>query len=156
MWGPAIVIVRVCRPSVCLSVCRTRISPKLSEIDVSLLGNSNRNPDFAIQNLPSDSRSGVRFRHFGCFWVGTSSIQTEMGSWPSDWISGNSHQSRHSTGTACFVVYIVYIVVCTASLIVKNTTTLGTVAGQLSSCPRTDDTLLKIDIINCFAPTRTI
>jgi len=30
MWGPAIVIVRVVR----LSVCHTRISPKLSEINI--------------------------------------------------------------------------------------------------------------------------
>jgi len=75
------------RSSVRLSVCHTRISPKLSEIDVWLLENSNRNLGFPIQNLPSE----VRFGHFGCFLVGTSSIQTEMGSWPSEWISGNSH-----------------------------------------------------------------
>jgi len=57
---------RTC-PSVRLSV--TRISPKLSEMDVWLLGNSNRNPGFPIQNLPSDSQSEVRFHHFGCFRV---------------------------------------------------------------------------------------
>jgi len=32
-----------------LSVCHTQISPKLSEIDVSLLGNLNRNPGFPIR-----------------------------------------------------------------------------------------------------------
>jgi len=70
----AIVMVCVVR----LSVYHIRISPKISEIDVWLLGNSNRNLGFPIQNLPSDSRSEVRFRHFGCFRVGTSPIQTEM------------------------------------------------------------------------------
>jgi len=139
MWGSA--ILNGPRLSVRLSVCHTRISPKLSEIDAWLLGNSNRNPGFPIQNLPSDSRSEVRFRHFGCFRVGNSPIQTEVGSGPSEWISGNSHQSRHSTGTACFVVYIV---IHTASLKEKeNTTTLGTASGQLSSRPITDDTLLQ-------------
>jgi len=54
---------------VCLSVCRMRISLKLSEIDVWLLGNSNRNPGFPIQNLPSDLRLEVQFCHFRCFWV---------------------------------------------------------------------------------------
>jgi len=58
-------MVYVVRPS----VCRTRISPKLSEIDVWLLGNSNGNLGFLIPNLPLDSRSVVRFRHFGCFRV---------------------------------------------------------------------------------------
>jgi len=46
MWGPAIVMVRACMTvcmSVCLSDCHTRIAPKLSEIDVWLLGISNRN-----------------------------------------------------------------------------------------------------------------
>jgi len=128
MLGPAIVMVHAClfvRSSVCLS-CPYIFE---TEIDVWLLGNSNRNPGFPVQNLPSDSRSEVRFCHFGCFRVGTSPIQTEIGSWPSEWISGNSHQSRHSTGTVCFVM-------CTASLKAKNTTTLGTVAR-----PIMDDTL---------------
>jgi len=53
----------------CLSVCHMRISPKLSEIDIWLLGNSNRKPRFPIQNLSSDSRSGVPFCQFGRFWV---------------------------------------------------------------------------------------
>jgi len=78
MWGPAIVMVRVDR----LSVCHARISPKLRKIDIWLLGNSNRKAGFPIQNLPSflqDLRSEIRFRHFGCFRVGTSPIQTEMG-----------------------------------------------------------------------------
>jgi len=57
------------RLSNCLSVCHTLISLKLSEIDIWLLGNSIRNPGFPIQNLPSDSQSEVRFRHFGYFRV---------------------------------------------------------------------------------------
>jgi len=64
--GPDKVIVRVVCSSVRLSVYHARISPKLSEIDVWLLGSSNRKPD-------------VRFRHFGCFRIGTSLAQTEMG-----------------------------------------------------------------------------
>jgi len=69
MWQPAIVMVHVV----------TRISPKLSEIDIWLLGNSNRKLGFLIQNLPSDLRSEVQFHHFGCFQVGSLPIQTEMG-----------------------------------------------------------------------------
>jgi len=91
MYGPAIVMVRIVR----LSVCCMRISPKLSKIDLWLLLNVNRNLGFPIQNLPSDLRSEVQFCHFGCFQVGTSPIQTEMGRLVfdcSDWISGNSHQ----------------------------------------------------------------
>jgi len=75
MWWPAIVVVCVVR----LSVCHMWISAKVSEIDVWLLGNTNRNLGFPIQNLPSDLRSDVQFRHFGCFQVGTSHIQTEIG-----------------------------------------------------------------------------
>jgi len=81
-------------PSVCLFCGHTRISPKLSKIDVWLLGNSNRNPGFPIQNLPSDSRSEVRFRHFGCFRVRP--FRQKWAGWASEcseWISGNSHQS---------------------------------------------------------------
>jgi len=37
-----------------MPVCHTRISPKLSEIYIWLLGNSNRKPGFSIQSLPSD------------------------------------------------------------------------------------------------------
>jgi len=47
-----------------LSNCHMLISPKLIETDIWLLENRNRNPRFAIQNLPPDSRSEVRFRHF--------------------------------------------------------------------------------------------
>jgi len=54
----------------CPFVCHTQMSPKLSEIDVWLLGNSNRNLGFPIQNLPPDSRSEVPFCYFGCFGVG--------------------------------------------------------------------------------------
>jgi len=49
------------------SVCHMRISLILSEIDVWLLENSNRNLGFPIQNLPPDLRSEVRLRHFACF-----------------------------------------------------------------------------------------
>jgi len=65
-----ITIVMVC--VVRLIVCYTRISLRLSEIDIWLLGTSNREPGFRIQNLPLDSRSEVQFRHFGCFRVGGS------------------------------------------------------------------------------------
>jgi len=58
----------------CPSVCHTRISPKLSEIDVWLLWNSVKNLGFLIQNLPLDLQVEVWFRHFGCFCVGTSSV----------------------------------------------------------------------------------
>jgi len=75
MWGPAVVVVCV----VCLSVCHTHISPKLSEIDVWLLGNSNKKPGFPVENLPSGSWLEVQFCQFGCFRVGTSPIQTKMG-----------------------------------------------------------------------------
>jgi len=75
MWGPATVMVRNVR----LSVCHTRIYPILSEIDVWLLGNSTRKSGFPIQNMPSDSRSEARFRHFECFRVAISPIQTENG-----------------------------------------------------------------------------
>jgi len=56
MWRPAIVI--VC--TVHLSVCHMRISPKLSEIDVWLLGNSNRNPGsrFTICHQIRDRKYG--------------------------------------------------------------------------------------------------
>jgi len=87
MWGLAIVMVHV----VCLSVCHACISLKLSEIDVWLLGNSNMNVGFPIQNLPSYSWLKVRFHHFGCFQVGTSPIKTEMGVRFSEWCSGNRH-----------------------------------------------------------------
>jgi len=72
MLGPVIVIVFVVRPPVRLSFCHTRISSKLSEIDIWLLENSNRNPGFPIQKLPSDLRSEIQFRHFGCFRVAVS------------------------------------------------------------------------------------
>jgi len=125
-----------------------QISPKLSEIDILLLGHSNRKLGFPIQKLSSDSRSEVRFCHFGCFWVGTLRIQAEMGrlaSECSEWISANSHQSRHSNGTACFVVCIV---ICTASLTEKeHTTTLGTMAGQLPPRPIADDTMFAFWIL---------
>jgi len=37
----------------------------------------NRNLGFPIQNLSSDSRLEVRFRHFGCFWVSTLPVATD-------------------------------------------------------------------------------
>jgi len=61
------------------SVCHTRISLKLSEIDVWLLGNSNRNPVFPVQSLPSDTRLEVQFRHSGCFWVAFLKDGTALG-----------------------------------------------------------------------------
>jgi len=69
---PAIVMVRVVR----MSVCHTRVSPKLSEIGVWLPGNSNKNPGFPIHDQPSDSRSEVQFLHFVRFRVGISSTGT--------------------------------------------------------------------------------
>jgi len=136
MCGPAIVMVHAC-----LSVCRMQISPKLSKIDVWLLGNSNRSPSFLIQNLLSRFTIGSTFLSFRVFPGWHFAIHIEMGSWPSESISGSSHQSRHSTSTACFVMYITCIVICTASLKEKeNTTTLGNMAGQLSSRPITDNT----------------
>jgi len=80
MWGLDIAVVRVVRPSVHLSYANIS---KLSKIDVSLLGNANRNPGFPIQNLPSDSRSEVWFRHFGCFPVAFSNkLYREDGTTP--------------------------------------------------------------------------
>jgi len=93
-------------PSVRPSVAHKRISPKLSQIDVRLLGNWNRNPGFLIQNLLSYSRSETWFRHFGRFRV-----------------------------------------VFSDKLYRKVGTTLRTVAGQLSSRPITDDTLLHMYIV---------
>jgi len=56
---------RVVRPSVCLSVCLSHANisetNRDSQIDVWLLGNSNRNQGFPIENLPSDSRCDVQF-----------------------------------------------------------------------------------------------
>jgi len=78
-----------------------RISPKLSEIAVWLLGNSDRNRGFPILNLPLDLQLEVRLRNFGCFWVSFSD-----------------------------------------KLYRKDGTTLGPIAGQLSSRSVTDDTLL--------------
>jgi len=85
MWQPAMVMVHIVR--------HMQISPKLSETDLWLLWNANRNLGFPIQNLPSDSQSEVRFHHFGCFRVSTSPIQKKWAEWASEWISGSSHQS---------------------------------------------------------------
>jgi len=52
-----------------LSVRHMRISLKLREIDLWLLGYLNRNLGFLIQNLPSDLRSEVWFCNFECFQV---------------------------------------------------------------------------------------
>jgi len=102
MWGPAIVMVRVVRQSVCLSHANIYETKRERHM-------VNRNPGFPIQNLPSDSRSEVRFRHFGCFRFGTiSPIQTEMG-----WLHWCMDQWKQS----------------------PVGTTLGIVAGQLSSHP---------------------
>jgi len=53
------------RSSTCPYVCHMLLSPKLSEIDIWLLGNSNTKLGFPIQNLPSHSQSEVRFRYLG-------------------------------------------------------------------------------------------
>jgi len=78
MWGPAIVMVRVVPPS----ICHTRISPKLSETDVWLLGNSNR-------NLSSRFRvcHRIRERKYGSAILGVSGsalgqLTQKWGSWP--------------------------------------------------------------------------
>jgi len=52
-------MIRVVHPSLCLSACHTPISPKLSEIGLSLLINSNRKCRFVVQNVQSDSRTQV-------------------------------------------------------------------------------------------------
>jgi len=80
-----------------LSVHHTQISPKLSEIDLLLLGNG-----FPIQNLHRDSWSKVGFCHFGCFRVGTSPVRTEMVQWMSWYgsVGTDSHQSA-PTGHRC-------------------------------------------------------
>jgi len=83
-------------PFVSLSVCHMRISPKLSEIDLWLIENANRNLGFPIQNLPTNSRSEVRLRHFGVLWLALHPFRQKWTGWSSDcgyWISGNSHQS---------------------------------------------------------------
>jgi len=75
-------MVRVVRPSVCLSVCLSvtrEYPPKLSEIDVFLLLMWNRNPGLPIQNLPSYSRSEIRFRHFRCFGAWTFAGRNKFG-----------------------------------------------------------------------------
>jgi len=96
-------------PSVCLSVCCVRISPKLSEIDVWLLGNSNRK-----LGLP-DSESANRFA------IGS----TVLPCWVFlGWHFVHSDKNR-PVGLANGSVG----------------TTMGTVAGQLSSRPITDGTL---------------
>jgi len=63
----------------------------------------------------------IRDQKFSSAILGVSGLvlhpfRQKWGSWPCEWVSGNSHQSRHLTGTACFVMYIVCVVVCTASL----------------------------------------
>jgi len=70
--GPAIVIVRVVCPSVCLS------HAKLIEIDVWLLGNTNSNRGFSIQNLVSDLRPEVQFRQFERLLVVASPTETDV------------------------------------------------------------------------------
>jgi len=52
-----------------------QIPPKLSEIDVRLLGNLNRNPVFLTQNLPPDSRSEIQFHLFGRFLLKTAWVE---------------------------------------------------------------------------------
>jgi len=93
IWGPAIVMVRAC-PSVRLSVCLSHANIYETKRDrLWLLGNSNRK----IRTLWFRICHQIRYRHFRCFQVGNLPIQTEMGSWPSEWIGGNSQQSRQSS-----------------------------------------------------------
>jgi len=66
MWGPTIAMVHTVCPSVVLS--HVNIS-ETKQDRPTVTGKSNRNPGFPIPNLPSDSRSEVRFHHFGCLWV---------------------------------------------------------------------------------------
>jgi len=61
----AIVMVRV----VCLSVCRTQTSPNLDEIDVWLVGNSNKKQGFPIQNLHQ-----IRDRKYGSVILSVSGL----------------------------------------------------------------------------------
>jgi len=88
-----------CCPSVCLSarpsvcVSQTNISVTKPDRRMVTIGNSNRKLGFPIQNLPSDSRSEVRFRHVGYFRVGTSTVETKFWTWVSEWFSGYSHRS---------------------------------------------------------------
>jgi len=90
MHGPAIVMVRV----VCLSLCVSHANVFETKMDIWLLGNSNRNLGFPIQDLSSDLRAKVRFRHFGCFRVGTSPIVTNMDNYgPCQWVIGHRHRS---------------------------------------------------------------
>jgi len=90
IWGPAIVMVRVVRLSVVLYVCHTRMCPKLSEIDIWLLGNSNRKLGFPIQNPTFWVFPGWHFAHsdrnrsVGLVNVVTGSVETVT--------------SRHHTG----------------------------------------------------------
>jgi len=73
---------------VCPSLCTSVSHANESEIDLWLLWNSDRNPGFPIQNLPSDSQSEVRFRHFGCFRVGTLPMTRLC-----QWSTGSTHRS---------------------------------------------------------------
>jgi len=100
MWGQTIAMVRAC-PSVCLSVCRS----VTSEIDVWLLLKTrigNRASRFKICHQIRDPKYGSAI--LGASGLALCPFGQEYVSWPSEWIIGNSHQSRHSTGTACFVV----------------------------------------------------
>jgi len=66
MWRPALVMVCVVCRFVCLS--HTNISETKRDRAMVTIWSSNRNPGFPIQNLPSDLRPEVQFRHFGRFW----------------------------------------------------------------------------------------
>jgi len=88
---PAMVMVRVVRPYVCLFICHMQISPKLGEIDVWLLGN--RLPD---SSPAIDSRSQVRLHHFCVSGLTLRTFGQKLAGWASEchvWICGSSHQS---------------------------------------------------------------
>jgi len=84
-------------------------------IDVWLLGYSDRNVGLPVQNEIRDLMYGSAI--LGVFWLALHPFRQKQA-----WIGGNSHRSRHSTGTVCFVVCII---VCMASLKEKEKTTLG-------------------------------
>jgi len=78
----------------CQSVCHMRISPKLSEIDVWLLGNLNRNVGFPIQSLPSDSRLEVRSAIMGNYGLALCPLREKWANWASE-CSERIGRNRH-------------------------------------------------------------
>jgi len=59
--------------------------------------------DFPIQNLPPDLQLQVRYRHLGCFWVGSLALRSFRQKWPAGLVnvvngSVGTVTSRHHTG----------------------------------------------------------